>query len=393
MGKQVTVKNADSSYFSEIFGRLFKDVSDLPFKKNLEGYSKEIENFINFLYSYKKFNCGYKIIEDFWSAMVVNVQMQADSYKKLLIKLPYTENKKILIAFSGGKDSVAAAIRAKKDFEPILFFTEGVNRGYSELIHAKEVAKDLNLTLKPYQISLSTKNTSTNISVLKENVIKNQYILACMIDYGLQENIRNFAFGNHSEESLNKPSNEYYNFSDYIEVFDEVNKYFKCFIPKYNFQTFVKNDTDSVCEILKTNFKLYKNITSCMCRQDAKPLARKSALKICRALPDSWCGKSCYKCAFTFILFNELGLVNNQKLLIECWKELIDKSKDRFPDDPFNPKNNINPVTNKGIPFTKSYLMKLWFDADIITQFKLYNIKLIKDINDYFDANDLFKSI
>ena len=394
----IEIKHFKNYYFIEIFGRLYRQLSILPFSYS-QTFEKELKSLIDLLYKNFKYDyIFYPFNNTFFGTLApTNIS---------------TNNKTdILIAFSGGKDSLAAVIRAKENnLNPILFYVKNINKAYpSEMYYVGKLHQKLiNLNIVKndwvaYTGELHKKKSDRpkckknkhvvnywdkNNPALRENPVKNQYILSLMIQYGIDNGINKFSFGNHSDESLNKPSNIYFNFSDYIEVFNEVEKYYKNFYGDlFEIKPYIKNDTNSACEILKTNYKLYLDVSSCMAPEQMGKKAgyRKANLnKFCKALPDSWCG-SCYKCAFTYILFDLLGLVDNINFLDHSWNFLTEKSKDRFPDDP------NNPLYNTGKNFTNAILMKLWFDADIIAQFKLDNTALIGEIKKYFNDNDLFK--
>ena len=348
----------NNDYFGNLFSKLYNELQTIPLNKNLLTYPDELIYFIHFIYD--SFKLPHPLINNTcWGYEPPNP----------IETIP--DNNKILIAFSGGKDSLGAVLSAiDLGYKPTLFFTKGINKSTSdEIDFAIRLANRLNIYLEIHDATIN--NTKNDY---KENIIKNQFILACMVDYGIKNDFHRYAFGNHSEESLNDPSNLEFNFSDYIEVFTEVKKYFKIHIPNFELITLVKNDTDSLIKILSHDYTLYQDAISCM---GAKMY--KAGLKVTNKnnyninLPDSWCG-SCYKCAWTYILLSLVNIVDNQYYIAKCFDILKDKTGIRYPNH---------------IDFSKNGLIKRWYNIDMITDFKTNHV-LISEINSYFRSKNIF---
>ena len=100
------------------------------------------------------------------------------------------ENNKLLLLFSGGKDSTAAAIRFKElGYDVILYFLQGINPAYmDEIDRAKAVAEKLELPLVIEYMKVSGSGD------FLENPTKNQLILSFAINYGIEHNIYRYSY-------------------------------------------------------------------------------------------------------------------------------------------------------------------------------------------------------
>lgn len=98
---------------------------------------------------------------------------------------------KAFIAFSGGKDCLATAIRAAQDgYQPTLVYIGGVNKSLpSERKHAQEVAKAAGFPL--IELSLSIGGDKE----WHEHPLKNLLILCMLIDEGIRHNATAYALG------------------------------------------------------------------------------------------------------------------------------------------------------------------------------------------------------
>jgi predicted PP-loop superfamily ATPase len=106
----------------------------------------------------------------------------------------------VVVAFSGGKDSVATVLKLKSQGKtPHLFHVVGINKSYpDEIKHAKELAAKLGLELHIERVS-QIGNTS-----FKESPIKNQVIASMALDYAIANGIGgSVAFGDFTTDNIN----------------------------------------------------------------------------------------------------------------------------------------------------------------------------------------------
>lgn len=261
---------------------------------------------------------------------------------------PFYKNK-VIVAFSGGKDSVACALKLiDKGYKPVLFFVNGVNRSYTmELDYAKKNAEILGCELVVYSIKISGK------SDFIENPTKNHFILGLMVDEGLKRGINKYAFGSVQTDRIDTISNEYmlsdcYDLMKCIEssFFQKYIKGFKLLIP-------LKNETESFCIINKYDVSILNSCYSCMTpvRYKSNLIKRNEKKYDVKLLPNR-CG-SCYKCCQEAKILQELGAVDyNEEFLNHC-DEIIDKIQVKFDATASNKDDEP------------------WIDYDIIEEYKM----------------------
>lgn len=282
-------------HFDEIYN-LISDRNNLP--------DKIITNKI--LLPYLEFFCQRK-----------NIQVEVEDFcfsKHQTIE----KSNKILIAFSGGKDSFASIIKSlNSGFIPVLFYVHKINKGYyNEYRVAKNLAQDMNLEFFEF-------NFENYKTTWREHPFKNQMILLRMVEYGLSKGITNFLFGNFSLETLQITDIEE-SFSDSIELFVEFNKVLKQYCESIDLYQAVQCDLDSF-QILEEHFGYVNKIQSCLMPDYRKPNLRKNNIKKFEIdLFENRCG-SCWKCAMEYIYFYHKNKVKKNtdyynKCLEKYWK-------------------------------------------------------------------------
>lgn len=208
-----------------------------------------------------------------------------------------TDDSRALVGFSGGKDSLAAALRLRRmGLEVTLLYMKGINRAYPhEEAAAVELAVALGFPLRIIQVKQAGR------CAYIENPVKNQFILAVMLDYGLRSGTRNYCQGglacDHADE-LNFEAG----YSDAEEMFRAAAEFFQLAAPGFTYHLgLLQNDTDALLEVLQTAPEALPLISSCMmtARFKAK-LAHGNERKYGLRLMPGRCG-SCYKCASEYL--------------------------------------------------------------------------------------------
>ena len=108
-------------------------------------------------------------------------------------------NNKVVIGFSGGKDSLVVALRMQEEgFIPIMFHVKGLTRstGYTESLASREIALKNNWEYIEEKISY---NGKTNYL---ESPVRNHLVLSYMIDYMINNNITNAGIGLEIEDKV-----------------------------------------------------------------------------------------------------------------------------------------------------------------------------------------------
>lgn len=225
------------------------------------------------------------------------------------------KNNKVMVAFSGGKDSLAVAIKLMNEGKDVtLFFLQGINKSYtSEYQSAYNLAQKLGLPFVSWRV------TQIGKSDFKENPFKNGVILCLMVEAGYEYEISEFAFGNQLEDNL---SNCQYDreMSDSIEFFNMMKEYLN-FV---TINTYLKNDRDSFEIVYKYRPDLLEDIGSCILPVFRRPFVKKANQKRFN-INTKYCG-SCYKCAFEYLFKAEKGILPKNEAYETHCKKILEKN-------------------------------------------------------------------
>lgn len=223
-------------------------------------------------------------------------------------------NHNVMLAFSGGKDSVATAIKLKNEGKLVrLFFLQGINKSYTtEYYKAIELSKQLGLNLITWKVNQKGETD------FKENPFKNGVILTLMVEAGYELGISQFALGNQQNDNLDN-CDIHTEMSDSIEFFEMMQKYLN-FI-KIN--TYLINDRDAFETIYEYNPDLLDLVGSCIMPVYRRPNIQKANLKKF-GIEGQGCG-SCYKCAMEYLFKAEKGIVAENKAYQEHCKNILKK--------------------------------------------------------------------
>lgn len=236
------------------------------------------------------------------------------------------DEEKVVVGFSGGKDSLACVLQLLDDgYKPILFYVDGINRSYtSELDHAKLLADKLGLELYVYSLKVTGKCDFI------ENPTKNQFILSLMVDYGVKQNINKYAFGTVWSDKLETISSEYM-LSDCFDLMVATEEFYKKYIPYFEIIVPLEDETESYCIIDKCDRNdLLGLCYSCMTPiRYKKNIVSKNVQKYGVDLLPNRCG-SCYKCCQEALILSELGIVKYDKSFLSHCADIIDKFQEKL---------------------------------------------------------------
>lgn len=291
---------------------IYNSASDKYFSNNLKQYkiNRIFDNLID-LYS----NRGFKLTEK----PDVNYITNSKTYK-------VEETNKLLLLFSGGKDSTAAAMKYKDmGYDVVLYFLQGVNISYSdEQIKAERVAKLLGLPLIVETVKIEGKGG------FLENPTKDQLLLAFALNYGIPNNISKYSYGGFSEDTIETSAFDR-NFSDSVEAFEEFEKSVKKIFPQFEIHVPFKNEI-STLKLIGEHKELWNEFQSCLMPLRFRDFRKKSnEEKYNIKLLNNRCG-SCWKCCMEYIVWADLGLVEyNKEFYIHCLELLKDKTPEERP--------------------------------------------------------------
>jgi len=287
MKREFVKKDIDiDPFFFDMFSRLGSDVECEIFPEELSGYSPLLEPFLERLYA--KNNQSPPKLGDSIELPRYNIE----------------ENKKVLLAISGGHDSLAVAIQLKKDgYEPILFHIPYLNKAFPrETTIVRSLKDTLDMPLIEFHIKVTGKRFHM------ETPIKNFFILGAMIDYGVKHNIHNYSFGNYELDAAEVTKAVLgTDYSDSYEPFVDLYSFYQSVIPNFKQHICVKDEYDAYRILFEENPKLIDNISSCMLRDMYLKNVRKANK---RKFPDVQLGKyscgSCRKCVVEYFMVEDL---------------------------------------------------------------------------------------
>lgn len=245
------------------------------------------------------------------------------------------KNNNIIVCFSGGKDSVATAIKYKKlGYKVYLYHVQGINGSYTdEWIRAKDVAEYLGLPL--YIEKVKRKGKSSYF----EHCMKNQVIASLALNYGIQNNIGcSIAFGDFLDDTVetglfNK------NWSDTQEMWNEYVKYIKMFVPNFTLNITFNNYLETL-DVVSDDLVLMSKIQGCMSSPRYKGKLRSiNNKKYNISLLENRCG-SCWKCCVEYVYLVDANKIPFNKGMYE---HCIDVFKKKWEDEKTfldKPKNN-----------------------------------------------------
>lgn len=238
-----------------------------------------------------------------------------------VINIPDDPNH-VVLAFSGGKDSVAhAAFLKDYNLNPILYFVKHMNRAYpNELNVAHDIANLLGCPLIEDHLSYSGKVAKA------ESPVKNHLILSLIIEYMRQNNLTRCACGTYIEDNLERTSTQF-GLSDAYEFYLAFEKGVKSFFPNFHWLCWFNSEFQALCYLVNKHPELIQHYQSCILpdryRQNIKRL---NEHKYNQEFMPNRC-MSCWKCAQEYMILSQLHY------LPEPSKELQQHILDQFRKD------------------------------------------------------------
>lgn len=166
-----------TSYFTPLYDNFNKEIFDSEI-----GIPNAFEDFVQLVYNAHK--------QSFKRIYMKEISIPKCSYNK--------DSKDVLLGFSAGLDSVYQAIALKEQgYNVKLFYLINGNMYENGQSYkwAKVIAEKLNMPLITAKISPNTKKDNPYRKFWAENPIKNQYIMAMMVDTCIEYNIQYISMG------------------------------------------------------------------------------------------------------------------------------------------------------------------------------------------------------
>lgn len=245
-----------------------------------------------------------------------------------------SNNKKIIIAFSGGKDSTALALYYKQlGYQILLYHLHGINHTYpNELQIAQQVAKYLDLPLIEENIKLSGTNSYL------EHPLKNQIICSFMVNYLIQNNLYEYelGFGDFLSDTITNSKFDR-NWSDTQEMWIS---FCKSYLNQINLKlNIVFNTYIDTLKIISQDLHLLNLTQSCITPyRFLNSLHKHNEIKYNIKLFDHRCG-SCWKDCVEYIYLTDHKILTKNELYYRHCEQIL---KQKYKTEIANPKNKPN---------------------------------------------------
>lgn len=265
-------------------------------------------SFSDLLYLFKKYgNVKY------------NFRLVDKNYKPL--DLPKYNRDNLIFGFSGGKDSVAAALYYKDaGYNVYLYHLRGFNPSYpDEYKQAEKLAKELDLPLYVDSLKLQGKHEWLVSHPLKCMLLYNN-----MIQWGIKNNIGyNLAVGHFLDSNLDVAAFERQasDTTDFIEAYYQI---IRSILPNFEIKLCLSTSTDTF-DVLLQYPKLLELSQSCMCQQRFREYNKKKIeTKYNIKLMPNRCG-CCSKCSREYIYYSDHDVLDfNEAYYMKCLQNLLD---------------------------------------------------------------------
>ena len=270
--------------------------------EKLYTYTSDIEHATTLLPS--SYSLCFKPLIDLFnkhSKSSYNVNYKRTEYKHIVPKKSkLTNNGRIILCYSGGKDSTATAIRLKNEgWDIILYHLRGINQTYKdEYKTAEKVAELLNIPIIIENISLKGKHDWT------EHPMKNMIVANHAIQWGIDNDFTtNICFGNFTTSSLYSDSFEICG-GDCREMWEVYEGIIQQIIPKFHMHFVLSSFQDTV-DIIRQNKELLPFVQSCIGPYRYREyLHTKNENRYGVKLLPHRCG-SCWKCCLEYCMFED----------------------------------------------------------------------------------------
>jgi 7-cyano-7-deazaguanine synthase in queuosine biosynthesis len=216
---------------------------------------------------------------------------------------PRPDDETVIVGFTGGKDSVAAALALEAaGLRPLCFHVAGLNRSYpQEEALSREIAAARGWELVVRRVRQSGR------SAFPDNPVKNQLILALAADYGAPRGIRHYSQGAHQKDNVGTLARDF-NGSDFVEMYDTALPFFQAAVPGFTLHVPLQTDAAAYQTLVRLGPELIPLLSSCILPLRYRPATRRANERKFGQLLPRRCG-SCHKCVKEDIALGALGIV------------------------------------------------------------------------------------
>lgn len=268
--------------------------------------------------------CTKPFIDELSLGCMKHVNYGDNSVQQDIVSMPQQENT-VVVCFSGGKDSVATAIKCRDmGYDVKLYHVHGINHSYpDEIDKARNVAKYLGLPLYVETIKLSGK------SVYFENPLKNQMICTMALDWSDKNGYgHRIAFGDfrndHRERAIFGT-----NWTDTVEMWEAYTSYIRNDYPDFEVLILFDNYFQTM-DVVAQDRKLLEMIQGCIAPSRYREYWRgKNVAKYGdKIILPHRCG-SCWKCCREYVHLADNGILPmNEQYYKKCLQVLKKKENE-----------------------------------------------------------------
>lgn len=246
------------------------------------------------------------------------------------LDLPKYNPKNIIVLFSGGKDSTAAALHyKKKGYNVYLYHVKGINKSYpDEWKQAQKIADYLDMPLYIDEYTMKGKLD------IPDHPMKNMIIANGALHYGIRENIGiKIAPGNYYTSSL-EDNPFYYSGDDCVEMWDIYEMLIQAIIPGFKIYLGLKN-IKSTINLLSKNVKLMELCLSCVGANrfrvwNKQRIESKYNIK----LLENRCG-TCWKCCLEYIYLCDNNVIEYNESYYRHCLNVLKRTNEKENEKPF----------------------------------------------------------
>ena len=288
----ITVKPQSYGYgaYTDYMLYLYQELSVMPFPRTLKVPNAAWDAYLDLIYTALANPC---------------------CEKDYCIELPAVElshvDKTVILGFSGGKDSAAtAAYFIDNHIACQLYRAKGFNASYPvEQMVAEQFADKTGLKLISHKIAYAGKCEYD--SPTSESVVKDQLIMAMMIDYMIANNYHIFSLGCFRSDSL-AIANPKLNLSDSDEIIKAFVKAVKATFPALRYiNSPFKTTHHAKAYLYHKHMDWIKHTQSCLIPDRHRNKVRETMTnKYSMVIPPNRC-LSCWKCCMDAYLLDKWG--------------------------------------------------------------------------------------